>query len=76
MEPCGRRSLLLVYRRLLHGTRLILPWPATGQVPSLNELRVVNHPETAEVVLVADKALVQGEVGADGVLVRKQRDRD
>lgn len=37
-------------------------------MPPLHELCVVDHPEGAEVVLVADEALVQGEVGADRVL--------
>ena len=35
---------------------------------SFNELRVVHHPEAAKVVLIADKALVQGQVRADGIL--------
>ena len=34
----------------------------------LDELRVVHHPEAAEVVLVAHEALVQGQVGANGIL--------
>ena len=37
-------------------------------MPPLHELRVVDHPEGAEVVFVADEALVQRQVGADRVL--------
>lgn len=39
----------------------------------LDELRVVHHPEAAEVVLVAHEALVQGQVGANGILHGEQR---
>jgi hypothetical protein len=35
---------------------------------SFYELGVVHHPEAAKVVLIADKALVQGQVRADGIL--------
>ena len=35
---------------------------------SFYELGVVHHPEAAKVVLIADKALVHGQVGADGIL--------
>ena len=35
---------------------------------SFYELGIVHHPEAAKVVLITDKALVQGQVGADGIL--------
>jgi hypothetical protein len=35
---------------------------------SFYELRVVHHPEAAKVVFIADKALVQRQVRADGIL--------
>lgn len=34
----------------------------------LHELIIVDHPEGAKVVLVSDEALVQTQVGPDGVL--------
>lgn len=54
--------------RSIAWTRFILPWSPPGQVAPLDELHVVHHPEAAEVVLVAHEALVQGQVGADGIL--------
>ena len=61
--------LLLVVIWLLHPwARFILPWPAPRQMSSFYEFRIVHHPEASKVVLVTDKALVQGQVCADGVL--------
>ena len=37
-------------------------------MPALDELRVVHHPEAAEIVLVAHEAFVQREVRANGIL--------
>ena len=54
--------------RCIAWTRLILPWAAAAEVPPLDELRVVNHPEAAEVVLVAHEAFVQRQVRANGIL--------
>ena len=51
--------------------RFILPRPAAAEVPPLHEFVVVDHPEGAEVVLVAHEALVQAQVGADRVLYSK-----
>ena len=41
----------------------------------LDELHVVHHPEAAEVVLIAHEALVQGQVGADGILQVRRKER-
>ena len=57
-------TLLLRWTR----RRLVLPRPAARQVPAFHELRVINHPEGAEIVFVSDEALVQRQIGADGVL--------
>jgi hypothetical protein len=42
---------------------------------SFNKLGVVHHPEAAKVVLIADKALVQGQVRADGILQSHAEDK-
>ena len=47
---------------------VVLPGAAAGQMPPLEKLVVVHHPERAEVVLVPDEALVQRQVGAYRVL--------
>ena len=54
--------------RCIAWTRLILPWAAAAEMPALDELRVVHHPEAAEIVLVAHEAFVQREVRANGIL--------
>ncbi len=46
----------------------VFSWPAPGEVPPLHELVVVHCPVGPEVVLVADEALVQRQVGPDRVL--------
>ncbi len=60
----GAATTLLLLRRV------VLPRSSPGEVSPLHELRVVHHPEGAEVVLVADETLVQWQVGADRVLYR------
>lgn len=61
--------------RSIAWTRFILPWSPPGQVAPLDELHVVHHPEAAEVVLIAHEALVQGQVGADGILQVRRKER-
>jgi hypothetical protein len=56
------------------GVRIIFPWAPPGEVTPLHKLCVVDHPERAKVILVAYKALVQREVGADGILDTQQQD--
>ena len=51
--------------------RLVLARAAPRQVPPLHELVVIDHPEGAEVVLVADEALVKREVRSNRVLYTK-----
>ena len=55
-------------RRARGGGGLVLPRAPPREVPPLHELCVVDHPEGAKVVLVADEALVQRQVRADRVL--------
>jgi hypothetical protein len=47
----------------------LLAGSAARQVPPLDKLVVVHHPEAAEVILVANEALVQREICADCVLL-------
>ena len=42
----------------------------------LDELRVVHHPEAAEVILVSHKTLVERQIGANGVLQGAGRKRE
>lgn len=55
------------------GVGFVFPGTAAGEMASLHKLCVVYHPERAKVVLIAHKALVQREVGADRILDHQQR---
>uniref|UniRef100_A0A182IHH4 Uncharacterized protein n=1 Tax=Anopheles arabiensis TaxID=7173 RepID=A0A182IHH4_ANOAR len=57
---------------------VVLPGAAAGQMPPLEKLVIVHHPERAEVVLVPDEALVQRQVGAYRVLhqLKKREEED
>ena len=61
-------TLLLLWR----ARGLVLPRSSSWQMSTFHELRVVDHPERSEVVLIADKTLVQRQVGSDGVLCSGQ----
>lgn len=59
----------LLWRRGIGSRRrVVLPRPASAQVPTFHELSVVHHPERAEVILVSHETFVQRQVRPDSVL--------
>ena len=60
---------------IVHLDRIVLSRSTSRQVPPFGELGVVDRPEGAEVVLEADEALVQRQVGPDRVLPIRKKTR-
>ncbi len=54
---------------------IVLARTPARQVAPSDELKVVNHPIGAEVILVADETLVKRQIGAHRVLRRMRTER-
>lgn len=48
---------------------IVLAGAPAGKMPSPHKLKIVDHPIRAKVILIADKTLVERQVGAHSILI-------